>query len=111
MPAPLRTTARITAFRPGQSPPPVSTPMRIYLVLPVAVRSPRTLEGVVERTPASQVVPRVGEGVVLIGGCRRQRRAAGVLPALPELVREPRDGPRQGPHVAPQLRERDMVVG
>src|SRR5947207_11149594 len=26
---PLRTTARITAFRPGQSPPPVSTPMRI----------------------------------------------------------------------------------
>src|SRR5436305_5807121 len=28
---PLRTTARITAFRPGQSPPPVSTPMRIAL--------------------------------------------------------------------------------
>src|SRR5881392_1217945 len=26
---PLRTIARITAFRPGQSPPPVSTPMRI----------------------------------------------------------------------------------
>src|SRR6184192_654225 len=26
---PLRTTARITALRPGQSPPPVSTPMRI----------------------------------------------------------------------------------
>src|SRR5919199_395506 len=26
---PLRTTARITAFRPGQSPPPVSTPIRI----------------------------------------------------------------------------------
>ena len=26
---PLRTTARITAFRPGQSPPPVSTPMRM----------------------------------------------------------------------------------
>src|SRR3954470_11154470 len=26
---PLRTMARITAFRPGQSPPPVSTPMRI----------------------------------------------------------------------------------
>src|SRR3954447_14161954 len=26
--APLRTTARITAFRPGQSPPPVSMPMR-----------------------------------------------------------------------------------
>ena len=28
-PSPLRTTARITAFSPGQSPPPVSTPMRI----------------------------------------------------------------------------------
>ena len=28
-PTPLRTTARITAFSPGQSPPPVSTPMRI----------------------------------------------------------------------------------
>src|SRR3954466_14496791 len=28
---PLRTTARITAFRPGQSPPPVRTPMRIAL--------------------------------------------------------------------------------
>src|SRR5690242_14810724 len=28
---PLRTIARITAFRPGQSPPPVSTPMRIAL--------------------------------------------------------------------------------
>src|SRR3954469_22619799 len=28
---PLRTTARITAFRPGQSPPPVRTPMRIVL--------------------------------------------------------------------------------
>src|SRR4051812_1503608 len=27
---PLRTIARITAFRPGQSPPPVSTPMRIF---------------------------------------------------------------------------------
>src|SRR2546421_10064636 len=26
---PLRTTARMTALRPGQSPPPVSTPMRI----------------------------------------------------------------------------------
>src|SRR4051794_32582288 len=26
---PFRTMARITAFRPGQSPPPVSTPMRI----------------------------------------------------------------------------------
>src|SRR5258707_8108396 len=26
---PLRTTARITALRPGQSPPPVSTPMRM----------------------------------------------------------------------------------
>src|SRR3954466_232552 len=26
---PLRTIARITAFRPGQSPPPVRTPMRI----------------------------------------------------------------------------------
>src|SRR3954469_3211056 len=26
---PLRTMARITAFRPGQSPPPVRTPMRI----------------------------------------------------------------------------------
>src|SRR5918998_4322498 len=25
---PLRTTARITAFRPGQSPPPVNTPIR-----------------------------------------------------------------------------------
>src|SRR5487761_1198679 len=27
---PLRTTARITAFRPGQSPPPVSTPTRMW---------------------------------------------------------------------------------
>src|SRR5436190_5809359 len=28
---PFRTIARITAFRPGQSPPPVSSPMRIVL--------------------------------------------------------------------------------
>src|SRR5881227_512696 len=29
---PFRTTARITAFRPGQSPPPVRSPMRIGLL-------------------------------------------------------------------------------
>ena len=29
---PLRTTARITALSPGQSPPPVSTPIRIFLL-------------------------------------------------------------------------------
>src|SRR3978361_2311980 len=32
-PTPLRTTARITAFSPGQSPPPVNTPMRIAVSL------------------------------------------------------------------------------
>src|SRR6187200_753357 len=32
---PLRTIARITAFSPGQSPPPVSTPIRIALRLAV----------------------------------------------------------------------------
>src|SRR5581483_4986117 len=30
---PLRTTARITAFRPGQSPPPVRTPTRMAITL------------------------------------------------------------------------------
>src|SRR6202795_3096297 len=33
---PLRTTARITAFRPGQSPPPVSMP--IFIVTPYEFR-------------------------------------------------------------------------
>src|ERR1700689_4688533 len=32
---PLRTTARIAAFRPGQSPPPVSTPTRIGSLMPL----------------------------------------------------------------------------
>src|SRR3954468_16481040 len=33
---PARTTPRMTAFRPGQSPPPVSTPMRMRGILPRA---------------------------------------------------------------------------
>src|SRR5438105_4128525 len=41
---PLRTTARITAFRPGQSPPPVSIPMRMrpprYQFRPILRRAP-----------------------------------------------------------------------
>ena len=38
---PLRTTARITAFRPGQSPPPVSTPIRTTGTIPALVRMAR----------------------------------------------------------------------
>jgi hypothetical protein len=30
----LRTMARITAFKPGQSPPPVKTPIRILIITP-----------------------------------------------------------------------------
>src|SRR6478735_7764106 len=38
-PSPLRTTARMTALRPGQSPPPVSSPTRMGVTLP-AMESP-----------------------------------------------------------------------
>jgi hypothetical protein len=44
---PRRTTARITAFRPGQSPPPVSTPIRTTGTIPARVRMPA-----VRRAPA-----------------------------------------------------------
>src|SRR4051794_4564995 len=120
MPAPLRTTARMTAFNPGQSPPPVSTPIRMarHFSGPGAgLREglgPSAGEGAPsgrQGPPAGEVVPRVGERVVLIGRRRREGRRAGVLPPLPQLVREARDRPGQRPHVAPQLAEGDVVVG
>ena len=46
---PRRTTARITAFRPGQSPPPVSTPIRTLATIPTLVRMAR--RGHDERQP------------------------------------------------------------
>src|SRR3954454_20549514 len=88
--------------------------MRMYLVLPSPSgrENPnRTLEGIAEGTPASEVVPGVGERVVLIAGRRRQQRAAGVLPPLAQFMREPRDGAGQRPHVAPELGQGDVVVG
>src|SRR6478672_8674054 len=99
-PTPLRTTARITALSPGQSPPPVSTPMRMD----------QTLGGVGQGVPPGQVVARVGEGVVLVRRSRRERGRTGVLPLLAQLVGEPRYGTAQRAHVAPQLREHDVVV-
>src|SRR5215216_2504782 len=39
---PLRTTARIAAFNPGQSPPPLSTPTRTVVTITAPVRRPRT---------------------------------------------------------------------
>src|SRR5690349_14770103 len=81
---PLRTTARITAFRPGQSPPPVSTPMRICFPISRVLchadfhelyrcsnagshlpdRKPDFLPLLLDHLPAREVVPGVGEGVV-----------------------------------------------
>src|SRR5437763_2774418 len=55
---PLRTTARITAFRPGQSPPPVRTPMRISR--PTYPRRGRS------RLPAWWVLVAVA---AVLGGC------------------------------------------
>src|SRR5437763_15164898 len=127
---PLRTTARITALRPGQSPPPVSTPMRMSIRLSIPYRingrepgtnwinqqndrsTEATLLGhavLLDDPPAGQVVPGVGHGVVGVTGWRGQCRLAGVLPTLPQIPGEPRQGLGQGRHRAPQLRERDMV--
>src|SRR5688572_23670792 len=105
---PLRTTARITAFRPGQSPPPVSTPMRICLPnlsCSVSLRLSRAVsvqqcgshlpDGKTEfpavfldHLPPREVVPGVGESVMRVHGRRRQPGATDVVPALPQVAGE-----------------------
>src|SRR5215216_2334297 len=148
----------MTALRPGQSPPPVSTPIRITCssfpnVLPayaevsparVRTRKVRPAIGTVagpgraaiahcsrrtwqrgndpsfrstedrpltpllagsfppphvpfHRAPAGQVVLGVDQRVVPVGH-GRQRRAAVVVPQLPQVLGEPRDLPGQGGH-------------
>src|SRR5690606_26568524 len=131
-PTPLRTMARMTALRPGQSPPPVSTPIRMIASLrvdwatpdptrraaplPAARWSPQlsTLAGGTPRArhgpPARQVVPRVHERVVPPSGGLRQGGLARVVPQLPQLLGEPGDLRRQLRHRAPQLGERHVVV-
>ena len=56
---PLRTMPLITAFRPGQSPPPVSTPTRIA-ASPTSRQWPRT--AVCEPTPVTLMVIWVTQG-------------------------------------------------
>src|SRR5688572_70428 len=109
---PLRTTARITAFRPGQSPPPVSTPMRICLPnlsCSVSLRLSRAVSVqqrgshlpdrkpdfppmFLDHLPPREVVARVGEGVVGVRGRGRQLGPADVVPALPQVAGEPGQG-------------------
>src|SRR5882762_3075300 len=111
---PLRTIARITAFRPGQSPPPVSTPMRTARRLSRAgsVHQARLARKVLlDRVPPREVVPGVGQRVVRVLRRGRQRRSPGVLPALAQLPGEPGQRARQGGHRPPQLAEHHVVVG
>src|ERR1700736_1861157 len=55
---PLRTTARMTAFRPGQSPPPVRTPMRTSVSVPRTRRLGRIGDSTGPESAAA-----VGQGV------------------------------------------------
>src|SRR5947209_17152317 len=108
---PLRTTARITALRPGQSPPPVSTPMRMLVRLSIPYRingrepgtnwineqNDRSTETALlghavrlDHPPAGQVIPGVRHGIVGVTGWRRQCRLTCVLPTLPQVPGEPR---------------------
>src|SRR6478736_4166249 len=99
---PLRTTARMTAFRPGQSPPPVSTPTRmsapVWIVhkgLTTLVR--RTGEGQCPPSPRS-AGPRSGGDRVLgaVGD-----RPGGLRERRTEAYGEQAAGQRHGQHGDP----------
>src|SRR5689334_14347638 len=73
-------------------------------------RGSAAVEVLLDDFPAGKVVLRVREGVVLVGGGRRELRLSGVLPPLAQVPREPRQLPRQRRHRAPQLGQRHVVV-
>src|SRR5918999_5630825 len=113
---PLRTTARMTALSPGQSPPPVSTPMRTAETISAAVR----ISGLAGTTTAALVLVALALSGCL-GGEERSTRIQGdtvtLYSSLPRhgvsaaaarataagqrLALEEAGGRAGGPHVPP----------
>jgi branched-chain amino acid transport system substrate-binding protein len=80
---PLRTTARMTALSPGQSPPPVSTPMRTAEKISVGV----TISGLARTTTAALALLALALGGCLGGEERSTRIEGGKVTVYSSLPR------------------------